>query len=88
MDLQSVNTGADVLMETTEIAELSFWQKLMRIELTSDAIRDIAMYILLFVFLCAVSKVIYDLKENRRLKKEFAAYQQRRKDEEQEYGQG
>ena len=84
MDLQSVNTSADVLMETTEITELSFWQKLMRIELTPDAMRDIAMYILLLVFLCAVSKVIYDLKEKRRLAKEFAEYQQRREDEEQE----
>ena len=82
MDLQSVNTGADVLLETTELTELTFWQKLMRIELAPDTIRDIAMYILLLVFLCAVSKVIYDLKENRRLKKEFAAYQQRREDEE------
>ena len=86
MDLQCVNTSADVLMETTEITELSFWQKLMRIELTPDAMRDIAMYILLLVFLCAVSKVIYDLKENRRLKKEFAEYQQRREDEEAENG--
>jgi len=84
MDWQDVNAGAELLTETTEIAELTFWQKLMRIELTPDAIRDIAMYVLLLAFLCAVSKVIYDLKENRRLKKEFAEYQQRREDEEME----
>ena len=42
------------------------------------------MYILLMVLLCAISKVVYDVKESRRLKKEFAEYQQRRKDEEME----
>ena len=81
MDLQSVNTGAEVLAEVTEVAEPSLWDKLTRIEFTPDMMRDIGMYILLLVILCAVSKVIYDLKEERRLKKEFAAYQQRREDE-------
>ena len=82
MDLQSVNTNAELLTGTTEIAEMSIWQKLMRIELTPEAQRDWLLLILLLVLMCAISKVIYDLKENRRLKKEYAIYQQIRKDEE------
>lgn len=82
MDLQSVNTGAELLNETSELSEMSIWQKLMSIEPSPEAIRDMCMYILLLVLLCAISKVIYDLKENRRLKKEYAIYQQLRKDEE------
>lgn len=82
MDLQSVNTGAELLNETSELSEMSIWQKLMSIEPSPEAIRDLCMYILLLVLLCAISKVIYDLKENRRLKKEYAIYQQLRKDEE------
>ena len=80
MDLQS----AELLSATTEVAELTNWQKIMRIVLSPDALREIAMYILLMVLLCAVSKVVYDIKESRRLKKEFEAYQQRRKDEQME----
>lgn len=76
-----INTGAELLTETTEIVELTFWQKLARIELTPDAQRDLLMYILVLVLLCAISKVVYDVKERRRLKKEFAAYEQRRSDE-------
>lgn len=79
MDLQGVNTSAELLMETTE---MTLWQKLMSIELTPEAERDILLYILLMVVLCVIGKVIYDLKENRRLKKEYAIYQQLRKDEE------
>ncbi len=79
-----INTGAELLAETTEIVELTFWQKLARIELTPEAQRDLLTYILVMVLLCAISKVVYDIKESRRLKKEFAAYQQRRKDEEME----
>ena len=79
-----INTGAELLAETTEIVELTIWQKLARIELTPEAQRDLLTYILVMVLLCAVSKVVYDIKESRRLKKEFAAYQQRRKDEEME----
>lgn len=79
-----INTGAELLTETTEIVELTIWQKLARIELTPEAQRDLLTYILVMVLLCAVSKVVYDIKESRRLKKEFAAYQQRRKDEEME----
>ncbi len=79
MDLQGVNTTTELLTETTE---LTLWQKLMSIELTPEAQRDMLLYILLMVVLCVISKVIYDLKENRRLKKEYAIYQQIRKDEE------
>ena len=84
MDLQSINTSAEFLAATTEVVELTNWQKIMRIALSPDALREIAMYILLMVLLCAISKVVYDVKESRRLKKEFAEYQQRRKDEEME----
>ena len=79
-----INTGAELLAETTEIVELTIWQKLARIELTPEAQRDLLTYILVMVLLCAISKVIYDWKESRRLKKELAEYQQRRIDEEQE----
>lgn len=76
-----INTGAELLTETTEIVELTFWQKLARIELTPDAQRDLLMYILVLVLLCAISKVVHDIKERRRLKTEFDEYQQRRSDE-------
>lgn len=79
MDLQGVNASAELLTETTE---MTLWQKLMSIELSPEAERDIVLYILLMVILGVISKVIYDLKENRRLKKEYAIYQQLRKDEE------
>ncbi|MBQ7139835.1 MAG: hypothetical protein IJO39_12670 [Clostridia bacterium] len=79
MDLEGVNTSAELLTETTE---MSLWQKLMSIELTPEAQRDIILYILLMVVLCVIGKVLYDLKEERRLKKEYAIYQQIRKDEE------
>ena len=82
MDLQSINTSAELLAATTEAVELTNWQKIMRIALSPDSLREIAMYILLMVLLCAISKVVYDVKESRRLKKEFAEYMQRRKDEE------
>ena len=84
MDLQSINTSAELLAATTEAAELTNWQKIMRIALSPDSLREIAMYILLMVLLCAISKVVYDVKESRRLKKEFAEYMQCRKDEEME----
>ena len=84
MDLQSINTSAELLAATTEAVELTNWQKIMRIALSPDSLREIAMYILLMVLLCAISKVAYDVKESRRLKKEFAEYMQRRKDEEME----
>ena len=84
MDLQSINASAELLAATTEAVELTNWQKIMRIALSPDALREIAMYILLMVLLCAISKVVYDVKESRRLKKEFAEYMQRRKDQEME----
>ena len=84
MDLQSINTSAELLAATTEAVELTNWQKIMRIALSPDSLREIAMYILLMVLLCAISKGVYDVKESRRLKKEFAEYMQRRKDEEME----
>ena len=80
MDLQS----AELLAATTDVVELTSWQKIMRVAFSPDALREIAMYVLMMVLLCAISKVVYDIKENRRLKKEFAAYQQRREDEEME----
>lgn len=80
MDLQS----AELLAATSEVVELTSWQKIMRVAFSPDALREIAMYVLLMVLLCAISKVVYDIKENRRLKKEFAEYQQRREDEEME----
>lgn len=82
MELQSIDTSAELLAATTEIVELTSWQKIMRIALSPEAVREIMMYILLMVLLCAISKVVYDLKEHRRLKKMYAEYQQRRKDEE------
>ena len=80
MDLQS----AELLAATTEVVELTSWQKIMRVALSPEALREFAMYILIMVLLCAVSKIVYDWKEGRRLKREFAAYQQRRMDEEAE----
>lgn len=82
MNVQEISTGTELLLETTGTAELSFWQKLMRLAISPEAQRDLLMYVLLMVFLCAVGKVVYDIKEERRLKKEFAEYQQRRADEE------
>ena len=84
MDLQSINTSAELLAATTEAVELTNWQKIIRIALSPDALREIAMYILLMVLLCAISKVVYDVKESRRLKNEFEEYQQLRVDQEAE----
>ena len=49
-------------------------------EMINDAIK----YILVLVLLCILSAAISKWREQRRLNKEFAAYQQRRLDEEQE----
>ena len=54
------------------------------IKIYPEWIRDFWQYILLMVLFCAISKLVYDWKENRRLKKLYEAYQQRRKDEEME----
>ena len=82
MDLQGINTTTELLTETTELTLWQKLQKLMSIERTPEEQRDIILYILLMVVLCVIGKVIYDLKEERRLKKEYAIYQQIRKDEE------
>lgn len=82
MDLQGVNTTTELLTETTELTLWQKLQKLMSIERSPEEQRDIILYILLMVVLCVIGKVIYDLKEERRLKKEYAIYQQIRKDEE------
>lgn len=46
-----------------------------------EMINDAIMYILVIVLLCIVSAALSKWRENRRLEKEFAAYQQRRQDE-------
>lgn len=47
-----------------------------------EYINDAIIYVLVLVLLCVLSKIVYDLKENRRLKKVWEAYVQRRKDDE------
>ncbi len=54
------------------------------IKIYPEWIQDLWKYLLVMVLLCVISKLLYDWKESRRLKKEFAAYQQRREDEERE----
>lgn len=51
------------------------------INIAPEVIADAVLYVLIGVLLCAVSKIVYDWKEKRRLKKEFAAYQQMKEDE-------
>ena len=46
-----------------------------------EYITDAIIYVLVLVLLCVLSKIVYDLKENRRLKKVWADYVQRRMDE-------
>ena len=82
MDLQGVNTTTELLTETTELTLWQKLQKLLSIERTPETQRDIILFILLIVVLCVIGKMLYDLKEERRLKKEYAIYQQIRKDEE------
>lgn len=84
MDLQGINAGAELLAETTEMVELTNWQKIMRIAFSPEAVQEIILYILMMVLICTISKIVYDIKESRRLKKEFEVYQQRRIDEEME----
>jgi len=47
-----------------------------------EYITDAIIYVLVLVLLCVLSKIVYDLKENRRLKKVWEAYVQRRNDDE------
>ena len=58
--------------------------ELKDIKIYPEWITDFWQYILLMVLLCAISKLVYDWKESRRLKKLYDAYQQRRMDEEAE----
>ena len=54
------------------------------IKIYPEWIQDLWKYVLVLAILCTISKLVYDWKENRRLAKEFAQYQQRREDEERE----
>ena len=54
---------------------------LKNVKIYPELLQDLWRYILVLAILCVISKIVYDWKENRRLKKEFAAYQQRRADE-------
>lgn len=56
--------------------------ELKDIKIYPEWIQDLWKYILVLAILCVISKIVYDWKEHRRLKKMFAEYQQRRKDEE------
>lgn len=47
-----------------------------------EYITDAIIYVLVLVLLCVLSKIVYNLKENRRLKKVWEAYVQRRNDNE------
>ena len=47
-----------------------------------EYINDAIIYVLVLVLLCALSKIVYDIKENQRLKKIWAEYVQRRNDDE------
>ena len=47
-----------------------------------EYITDAIIYVLVLVLLCVLSKIVYELKENRRLKKVWEAYVQRRNDDE------
>lgn len=49
-----------------------------------ELINDVIMYVCVIALICVISAMLFKWKEKRRLKKEFAAYQQRREDEEQE----
>ena len=49
-----------------------------------ELIHDAIMYVCVIALICVVSAMLSKWKEKRRLAKEFAEYQQRREDEEQE----
>ncbi len=46
-----------------------------------ELIEDLLLYILVAVLLCLVCKAVHDWKEKRRLRREFAAYQQQKAEE-------
>ena len=54
------------------------------IEVSPDYIIDIVIFLVLAVVLIFVSKWLWEWREQRRLKKEFAAYQTLKDDEAQE----
>ena len=56
------------------------------INLYPELINDALMYVCVIALLCVISAMLSKWKEHRRLKKEFAAYQQRRADEKTENG--
>ncbi len=47
-----------------------------------ELIHDAIMYVCVIALICVISAMLSKWKEKRRLKKEFAEYQQRREDEE------
>lgn len=49
-----------------------------------EMIEDVVIYLLVAVFLCLVSKTVYDWKEKRRLEKEVAEYRQMKEEEREE----
>ena len=51
-----------------------------------ELIHDVILYVCVIALICIVSAALSRWKERRRLKKEFAEYQQRREDEELENG--
>lgn len=51
------------------------------ITLYPELIEDALVFLLVAILLCLVCKIIYDWKEKRRLRREFAAYQQQKADE-------
>ncbi|MBR3765255.1 MAG: hypothetical protein IKK57_12000 [Clostridia bacterium] len=54
------------------------------IEVSPDYIIDLVVFLLLAVVLIIVSKWLWELRERRRLQKEFAVYQTLKDDEAQE----
>ena len=46
-----------------------------------ELINDVIMYVCVIALICVISAMLSKWKEKCRLKKEFEAYQQRRKDE-------
>ena len=54
------------------------------IEVSSDYIIDLVVFLVLAVVLIIVSKWLWELRERRRLQKEFAVYQTLKDDEAQE----
>lgn len=62
--------------------------ELKDIKIYPEWIQDWWKYILVMALICVISALLSKWKEKRRLKKEFAEYQQRREDERKENGDG